>query len=61
MDKHLVDRLAFVIQDESMSRQEARRLVQAVLEALTVGDRVGDDLVIGSWSVETDRALESCP
>ncbi len=61
MDKHLVDRLAFVIQDESMSRQEARRLVQAVLEALTVGDRVGDDLVIGSRSVETDRALESCP
>lgn len=44
----LVRRIAFEIQDDSMSRVKAQRIVATVLAALDDGDQIGKALIVRS-------------
>ncbi|WP_182422165.1 hypothetical protein [Aureimonas sp. ME7] len=55
----LIDRIAFTIQEDGMSRIEARRLVDHVLAALQEGDEIRAGLVVcahpATFSMEERR------
>lgn len=46
MNNDLIDRLAFAIQDEGMSRLRAWQCARAALAVLEPGDRIGPDLMV---------------
>ena len=48
MRDELIDRLAFAVQDDTMTRQQARRLVRTALAALQPGDVIGRGLAVST-------------